>query len=200
MNAGRISHRRRILVFCASSGSCAARYHEAAHALGRAIARAGHTVVYGGGAVGSMGALADGALEEGGAVVGIIPRFMRELEWAHAGLSELRLVEDMQERKRAMLTTSDAIVTLPGGSGTLEELFEAITAKRLGLFPHPIVILNQADYYEPLFRLLETSVRERFMNDAHLDMWQGVDRVEEVLPAIESAASWPENAVEFATR
>jgi len=191
---------RRILVFCASSGSCEPHFHDAAENLGREIARAGHTVVYGGGAVGSMGAVANGALAEGGPVVGIIPRFMRELEWAHPEISELRLVDDMQQRKRDMLAASDAIVTLPGGSGTFEELFEAITSKRLGLYPKPIVILNQGGFYDPLFQLLESSVSERFMNEAHLEMWHAVDRVEDVLPAIDSAVQWPEDAVEFATR
>jgi len=191
---------RRILVFCASSGSCEPHFHDAAEALGRNIARAGHTVVYGGGAVGSMGAVADGALAEGGAVVGIIPRFMRELEWAHSNLTELHLVEDMQQRKRDMLASSDAIVTLPGGSGTFEELFEALTSKRLGLFPNPIVILNQFGFYDPLFKLLESSVSERFMNESHLEMWHEVEHVEDVLPAIDAAAEWPENALEFATR
>ncbi len=192
--------RRRILVFCASSGSCEPHFHEAAHGLGREIARAGHALVYGGGSVGSMGAVADGALAEGGEVIGIIPRFMRELEWAHAGLSELRIVEDMQQRKRDMLAASDAIVTLPGGSGTLEELFEAITSKRLGLYPNPIVILNQGGFYDPLFSLLEGSVSQRFMHEAHLEMWRAVERVDEILPAIEASAQWPGNALEFATR
>ena len=194
------SQGRRILVFCASSTACEPHYHEAAADLGRRIARAGHTLVYGGGAVGSMGAVADAALEEGGHVVGIIPRFMTELEWSHRGIQELELVDDMQSRKRLMLETADAIVTLPGGSGTFEELFDAITSKRLGLFAHPLVILNQNGFYDPLFRLLESSVSERFMNEQHLDIWQSVDRVDEILPAIEAAEPWPENAVEFATR
>lgn len=192
--------KRRILLFCASSTACAPHFHEAAQAVGRAIARAGHILVYGGGAKGSMGAAADGALAAGGEVIGIIPRFMRELEWAHHGLHELRLVDDMQTRKRLMLETADAIVTLPGGSGTFEELFDAITAKRLGIFAHPIVILNQNGFYEPLFRLMESSVAERFMNDQHLTIWQAVDHVDEILPAIEAMEPWPENAVEFATR
>jgi len=191
---------RRILVFCASSTACEPHFHAAADRLGRAIARAGHTLVYGGGAVGSMGSVADGALEEGGHVVGIIPRFMREREWAHHGIQELELVDDMQTRKRMMLETADAIVTLPGGSGTFEELFDAITSKRLGIFSHPIVILNQNGFYDPLFRLLESSVAERFMHEQHLDIWHAVDHVDEVLPTIESAEPWPENAVEFATR
>jgi len=191
---------RTVLVFCASSRSCDPTFHAAAAELGAMIARAGNTLVYGGGAVGSMGALADAALAEGGHVLGVIPRFMRELEWAHTGLTELRLVDDMQQRKREMLQMADAIVTLPGGSGTFEELFEAITSKRLGLFSKPIVIVNQGQFYDPLFNLLHSSVEERFMNDEHLEMWQAVDTVHEALPAIESAAAWPEDAVRFATR
>jgi uncharacterized protein (TIGR00730 family) len=191
---------RRVLVFCASSRACDPAFHDAAAELGAAIARAGHRLVYGGGAVGSMGALADAALSEGGEVLGIIPRFMRELEWAHGELTELRLVEDMGQRKREMLEVADAIVTLPGGSGTFEELFDALTAKRLGLFPKPIIIVNQDGFYEPLFKLLHRSVDERFMNDEHLEMWHAVDSVDDVLPAIESAAVWPQDAVRFATR
>jgi len=191
---------RRVLVFCASSSACDPTFHDAAAELGRAIARAGNTLVYGGGAVGSMGALADAALAEGGHVLGIIPRFMRELEWAHSGLTELRLVDDMQQRKREMLRVADAIVTLPGGSGTLEELFEAITMKRLGLFSKPIIIVNQDRFYDPLFQLLRSSVERRFMNDVHLDMWEAVDTIDDVLPAIASAAVWPEDALRFATR
>lgn len=191
---------RRVLVFCASSRSCDPAYHAAAAVLGRALALAGDTVVFGGGGVGSMGALANSALEAGGRVIGIQPRFMRELEWTHPGLSELVLVDDMQERKREMLRVADAIVTLPGGSGTFEELFEAITSKRLGLYPKPIVILNQRGFYDPLLELLTSSVNERFMNEAHLEMWRAVDRVDDILPAIDSAAHWPDDAVEFATR
>ena len=194
-----LSTNRRILVFCASSASCERHFHDAAETLGRAVARAGHTVVYGGGAKGSMGSLADGALAEGGNVVGILPHFMRELEWAHPGITELRLVDDMQSRKRLMLDSADAIVALPGGSGTFEELFEAITSKRLGLSRHPIVIVNQRGFYDPLFELLERSVAERFMHENHRDIWQAVEHVDEVLPAIAAAAAWPEDAVGFAT-
>lgn len=191
---------RHVLVFCASSGSCDPAFHSAAAELGRALAARGDTIVYGGGAVGSMGALANAALEAGGRVIGIIPRFMREREWAHPGISELRLVDDMQQRKREMLRIAEAIVTLPGGSGTLEELFEALTAKRLGLFRHPIVIVNQGGFYDPLFRLLQSSVDERFMSEAHLEMWQAVSSVEHVLPALAVAPHWPEDAIGFATR
>lgn len=191
---------RRVLVFCASSASCDAAFHEAAEELGRAIAEGGDTLVYGGGAVGSMGAVANAALAAGGPVVGIIPRFMRELEWAHEGLTELRLVDDMQTRKRDMLALADAIVTLPGGSGTFEELFDALTAKRLGLFPKPIIILNQGGFYDPLFTLLGRSVDERFMSEEHRALWHAVDRAEEIMPSIDAVAPWPDDAVRFATR
>ncbi len=190
---------REVLVFCASSRSCDPAFHAAAAELGRALARAGDSIVYGGGGVGSMGALADAAIAEGGRVIGIQPRFMRELEWTHAALTELVLVEDMQERKREMLRRADAIVTLPGGSGTFEELFDALTAKRLGLFPKPIVIVNQGGFFEPLFTLLRRSVEERFMHENHLGMWQAVDHVHEVLAAIHGATPWPAHAVEFAS-
>ena len=143
---------RSVLVFCASSSTCDPAYHDAAASLGHAIASAGDTLVYGGGAVGSMGAMADAALAQGGSVVGVIPRFMRELEWAHPGLTELQLVDDMHERKREMLRLADAIVALPGGSGTFEELFEAITQKRLGLF-------TKADHHLQSERLLRRTLR-----------------------------------------
>src|SRR5262245_3902365 len=112
----------RVCVYCASSRTCAAEYHEAAHRLGRILADAGVTVIYGGGGAGSMGALADGAISRGGRVIGVLPRFMQELEWGHKQLSELRLVEDLRIRKHMMLSESHAVIALPGGSGTLDEL------------------------------------------------------------------------------
>ena len=113
---------RSVCVYCASSGTCAPVFHDAAFRLGVALAEAGFTLVYGGGATGSMGAVADGALSRGGRVVGVLPRFMAELEWGHDRLSELHLVDDMRTRKHEMLSRSQGVVALPGGSGTLEEL------------------------------------------------------------------------------
>ena len=188
---------RRVLVFCASSRSCDPVFHGAAEALGRALVQAGDEIVYGGGHVGSMGALADAAIAAGGRVTGIQPHFMRELEWTHPSLSELVLVEDMQARKREMLRVADAIVTLPGGSGTFEELFDALTAKRLGFFPKPIVIVNQRGFFDPLLTMLRRSVEERFMHEAHLEMWQVVDSIPEVVPALASAPEWSDRAIEF---
>ena len=124
----------RVCVYCASSRQTDGAYYEAAACLGRSLAQQGVAIVYGGGAVGSMGALADAALAEGGKVIGVLPRFMYDLKWGHRGLSEMLIVNDLHERKRLMIDEVDAVIALPGGCGTLEELFEAITWKRLGLF------------------------------------------------------------------
>jgi uncharacterized protein (TIGR00730 family) len=189
---------RSICVYCASSRACDPAYHEVASAVGRLLAGAGCAVVYGGGRSGSMGALADAALAAGGRIVGVIPRFMVDLEWGHDDLTELHVVEDMRTRKHEMLTRASAVVALAGGTGTLEELFEAITLKRLGLFLGPIVIVNTRGYYDALLAQLRTAVTERFIDGRHEAMWTVVASAEEVLPAIESAAAWGEDARGFA--
>lgn len=186
-----------VTVYCASSRRAHPEFRETARRLGELLAEAGVTVVYGGGAVGSMGALADGALERGGRVEGVLPRFMHDLEWGHARLSDLHVVSDLHERKRLMIDRSDAIVALPGGCGTFEELFEAITWKRLGLYTSPIVLVNVRGFYDPALALLEAAVREHFMDDRHRDMWSVVDGPDEVLDAIRRAPSWSEDARAF---
>jgi hypothetical protein len=188
----------RICVYAASSAHCPAYFHDAARALGAHLAQAGCTIVYGGGGVGLMGALADGALAHGGQVIGIIPRFMTEVEWQHPGLATLDVVEDMRERKHRLLTGSDAVVALPGGCGTLEELFEAITLKRLGLYFNPIVLLNVREFWTPLQRFMEQIIEQRFMNPDHKDMWSLVDGVEDVLPRIRATPPWREDARAYA--
>ncbi len=187
-----------ICVYCASSQLCDAAYHEAACRLGEVLAEAGLTVIYGGGAMGSMGALASGALSRGGRIIGVIPQFMLELEWGHRGLTELRVVEDMRIRKHVMLSQSEGVVALPGGSGTLEELFEAITLKRLGVYVHPIILVNTRNFFAPLIRLLEDTVAERFMDPRHLRMWDVVASPEEVPAALSAATPWTEDARKFA--
>jgi uncharacterized protein (TIGR00730 family) len=179
-----------VCVYCASSERCAPEYHDAARELGATLAAAGYSIIYGGGAVGSMGALADGALERGGKVVGILPQFMKELEWGHPRLTELRIVEDMRTRKHLMLSQSQGVVALPGGSGTLEELFEALTLKRLGLYVHPIVLVNTRNYFAPLLQLLEHAVAERFMNPLHREMWDVVAEPRDVPRALANARDW----------
>lgn len=187
---------RAVCVYCASSRIAHPEYREAAFRLGETLAGHGMTVIYGGGGKGSMGALADGALSKGGRVVGILPRSMADLEWGHPGLSELRLVEDMRTRKHLMLTGAQAAIALPGGCGTLEELLEAITLKRLGLFLGPIVLVNTRGFFQPLLELLSRAVTERFMDDRHPLMWQVVAQPEEVPAALGRAPSW---SAEFRT-
>jgi uncharacterized protein (TIGR00730 family) len=189
---------RSVCVYCASSRTSDPEYRQAAFTLGAVLAQQGIAIVYGGGAVGSMGALADGALAHGGRVVGILPRFMADLELGHKGLSELKLVEDMRSRKHLMLTGSDAVIALPGGSGTLEELFEALTLKRLGLYRRPVLLVNTRGYFAPLQALLEHAVREHFMDERHLEMWQVVDRPEEVPTVLASTPNWRADARSFA--
>lgn len=188
----------RICVYCASSQMCDAVYHAAATRLGECLAEAGCTIVYGGGAVGLMGSLANGALSCGGKVVGIIPRFMTDVEWQHPGIENLEVVEDMRERKHRLLTGSDAVVALPGGCGTLEELFEAITLKRLGLYFNPIVLVNIRDFYAPLQAFMDKVIGERFMNPEHAAMWSLVDAPEDVLPRIRATQKWREDARDYA--
>jgi uncharacterized protein (TIGR00730 family) len=188
----------RVCVYCASSRSADGEYRRAARALGHILGGAGVTIVYGGGSSGSMGALAEGALTAGGRVVGVMPRFMNDLEWAHRNLTELELVDDMHQRKRRMIEGVDAVVALPGGCGTLEELFEAITLKRLGLFFEPIVLVNTRGFFDMCVRLLERSVEERFMDRRHLGMWSLVERPEDVLPAIRDSLPWRRDARAFA--
>lgn len=189
---------RSVCVYCASSGRSPAVYLEAAARLGHTLATAGLQIVYGGSSLGSMGRMAEAALDAGGIVTGVLPRFMDELEWGHRKLTELRLVDDMHERKRTMLELSDAVVALPGGCGTLEELFEAITWKRLGLFFGPVVLVNINGFYDPCVALLNRTVDERFMDEKHRAMWSVVAEPEAVPEALRTLPEWPREARGFA--
>lgn len=193
-----MARQRSICVYCASSDASDVVYRDAARRLGEILTAQGYAVIYGGGATGSMGALADGVVASGGTITGVMPRFMMELEWAHKSLTELRVVEDMRIRKHMMLSESDGLVTLPGGPGTLEELFEALTLKRLGLYTNPIVLVNTRNYFDPLVAVLEHAVAERFMHPRHVAMWQIVAEPEDVPAALANAPEWPSAAREFA--
>lgn len=179
-----------VCVYCASSSKCNKQFLESAYLLGQLLAINGFRIVYGGGSAGLMGQLADGGLSVGGSVSGIIPGFMQELEWGHKGLSELRQVNSMHERKLAMMIESQAIVALPGGCGTMEELLEAITWKRLGLITSAIVIVNELGYYDPLLTMLDKSIDEQFMRSEHRGIWTVVESVDEVPNAINNATEW----------
>ena len=190
--------RHTVCVYCASSNACDPTYHDVARRLGGLLAAAGCALVYGGGRAGSMGALADGALAHGGRVVGIIPRFMRELEWGHEELTELHVVEDMRTRKHEMLARASAVVALAGGCGTFEELMEAVTLKRLGLYLGPIVIVNTGGYYDPMLEQFARAIEGRFMDARHGAMWQVVSEPEEVVAALETAPGWDAESIQFA--
>jgi uncharacterized protein (TIGR00730 family) len=187
-----------VCVYCASSERTPAVYLEAASQLGRALAEAGIGIVYGGSSLGSMGRLAAAALEAGGRVTGVLPRFMDDLEWGHRSLTELRLVDDMHERKRIMLELSDAVVALPGGCGTLEELFEAITWKRLGLYRGPVILVNVNGFYDSCLQLLARCVAEEFMDAKHSEMWSVAENSNVVVEVLRSAPEWPADARSFA--
>ena len=180
----------RVCVYCASSRQCDEVYMDAAERLGRHLARHQATLVYGGGGAGAMGRLAEGALRAGGAAIGVIPRFMVELEWGHKRLTELCVVDDMRERKHRMLKGADAVVALPGGCGTLEELFEAMTLKRLGQYLGPIILVNTRRFYDRIVDALDHCIAEHFMDTRHRHMWTLVSEPEEVLEAIQTAPRW----------
>lgn len=190
--------KRLVCVYAASSRSCHPDYHDAASRLGRFLARNRFAIIYGGGRAGLMGALADGALAEGGQITGVLPRFMNELEWGHNGLTELHLVDDMHTRKARLLANSDAVVALPGGCGTLEELMEVVTLKRLGLYMGPIILVNTRGFYDALLQLLSRMIEERFMDTRHRQMWQVVSQPEEVGDAFAAAPPWSHDARKFA--
>jgi uncharacterized protein (TIGR00730 family) len=157
----------RLCVFCGSNEGARPEYAAAARALGREIATQGLGLVYGGASVGLMGIVADAALEAGGEVIGVIPESLWQKEIAHRGLTELRVVASMHERKAQMADLSDGFIALPGGIGTLEELFEVWTWSQLGLHAKPVALLNVADYYTPLIRFLDSAVAERFLRPEH---------------------------------
>jgi uncharacterized protein (TIGR00730 family) len=154
---------RRVLVFCGSSPGRLPAYVDAAGALGAELAAQGLGLVYGGAQVGLMGAVADAVLAQGGEVIGVIPRMLVEKEVAHTGLSDLRVVETMHERKALMESLADGVIALPGGFGTLEELFEIVTWAQLGLHSKPVGLLNVAGYFDQLLVFIDNMVAERFV-------------------------------------
>lgn len=161
---------KRVCVFCGSSPGSRPVYGETAARLGRLLAGRGLGLVYGGGSVGLMGIAADAALAAGGEVIGVIPHALVVREVGHTGLSDLRVVDTMHERKALMAELSDGFLALPGGIGTLEEWFEVWTWGQLGLHGKPFGLLNVAGYYDPLLAMLDQMVGERFLRDTHRAM------------------------------
>jgi len=182
-----------ICIYCASSTQIDPVYFDHARLLGRQLAEAHIRIVNGAGNIGLMGAVSDAALEAGGEVTGVIPRFMVEQGWNHTGLTETIVVNDMHERKQTMARLSDAVIALPGGYGTLEELLEIITWKQLGLYLNPIVILNTNGYYDPLLQLFRQAVDERFMRPLHADLWAVTDTPEEAVRLAQTLPVWDQD-------
>lgn len=182
---------RAVGLYCGSLLGRDPRHREAAARFGRAVARRGLGLVYGGGAVGLMGVAADAALAAGGAVVGVIPRFLLEREVGHGGVSELIVVESMHERKAAIAGRADAFVALPGGIGTLEELAETWTWTLLGLHAKPCGVLNVAGYFDPLLAFLDQMAAEGFVSGPHRALLAVAAEPDELLDRLAAAAPPP---------
>lgn len=187
-----------VCVYSASSTKIDSVYFETAHELGTLLAQNGIRVVNGAGNMGLMAAVSDAALAAGGKVTGVIPHFMVEQNWHHTGLSELIEVNTMHERKQTMAALSDAVIALPGGCGTLEELLEVITWKQLGLYLNPIVILNVKGYYDPLLEMFARAAEEHFMGTRHMDIWCVAHTPEEAVAQIQTTPIWDVSIRKFA--
>jgi len=168
---------RSVCVFCGSAPGARPSYSAAARELGGALARAGLTLVYGGGRLGLMGITADAVLAAGGRVIGVIPRMLIERELAHPGLTRQHVVSTMHERKTLMAEISDAFVGLPGGMGTFDELVEIVTWAQLGLHAKPVVLANIDNYYAPLYAMLDNAVTEGFVTPKSRAYWRDADSV-----------------------
>ena len=173
-----------VCVYCGSAFGTRDVYREAATALGQAMAAAGITLVYGGGRVGLMGGIADAVLAAGGRAIGVIPQLLVDKEVAHAGLSELHVVADMHERKRMMADLCDGFIAMPGGAGTLEELFEVYTWAQLGYHDKPIGLLNVDGFYDPLITMLRHTAQEGFLRNDFVDLLLIEDRAPALLTAL----------------
>lgn len=193
-----MNHIKSVTTYCASSTQIDERYFEAARQLGALLAQKNIRVINGAGNIGLMRAISDATLEAGGQVTGVIPAFMVEQGWHHQGLSELRITDTMHERKQLMADLSDGIIALPGGCGTLEELLEIITWKQLGLYIHPIVILNTEGYYDALIEMLQHAVNERFMRQQHKDIWQVANTPEEAVELLYTTPLWDKSVRKLA--
>ncbi len=181
----------KICIYCASSKAIPSTYFELSKKTAELLAGEGHHLIYGGGARGLMGQIADTYLEKGGEVTGVIPGFMKEVEWDHPGVKNMHVVKDMIERKQMFFDLSDLLMALPGGVGTLEELSEALSLKRLGLIRHPIIIANFNGFYDEFLIYLNKMVDQDFMGEKGRDLWTEIQKPEEIIDAITNCEPWP---------
>ncbi len=189
---------KNVCVYSASSTKIASIYFEMAEELGHLLARKGINLINGAGSSGLMGTISNAALQAGGTVTGVIPRFMVEQGWHHQGLTHLVETETMHERKQLMAEMSDGVIALPGGCGTLEELLEIITWKQLGIYLKPIVILNVNGYFDPLLDMLQKAIEENFMREEHRAIWQVATTAEEAVEQLFQAPAWSREIRKFA--
>lgn len=173
-----------VAIYCASSSEIDAVYVDAATRLGKLLARNKITCINGGGNLGLMGAIIDSVLLHGGKIKGVIPQFMVDSGWCHQELTEQIITSTMHERKHKMAELSDAVIAMPGGVGTLEELLEIITWKQLGLYRNPIIILNINNYYQSLLEMFDTMIEENFLHQRYRDLWRVVNTPEEAIAAL----------------
>ncbi len=193
------SNKKQASVFCGSSSRVAGHFLDGARSVARVLCDCGLGIVYGGGGVGMMGALADEALACGGDVQGIIPRFMVEREWAHPGLSNMDIVGTMAERKTRMLELGDIVIALPGGMGTLDEFFEATTLSQLGRLRSPLLIFNQAGYFDPLISLRDHMQVHGFIDSSRTAQWHVVADAEALRSFIERWCGMADREVNHAS-
>ena len=187
---------REICVFAASSSRVDKKYTDAAYELGREIARHGVICVNGAGREGLMRAVSDGALDAGGYAVGIIPEFMVDNGWDYDRMSEVIITKDMHSRKEMMIGRADAIVALPGGCGTLEELLEVITWKQLGLYKGAIVICNIDGFFDCLLSMFDRCMRDSFMKESHARLWHVISEVDELFDVLDKIDIADDNKIE----
>ena len=187
-----------VCVYCASSSKADKKYLDAAYTLGKILAESKIRCVFGAGKTGLMGALAQGVIDNKGEIVGVIPEFMIEEGWGNKDLTHLEITPTMHSRKETMAQLSDAVVAMPGGCGTFEELMEIITWKQLGLFSGTIIILNTNNYYNPLIEMLNRAVEENFMREEHKTIWQVATTPEEAIVAVKESTGWREDARKIA--
>ncbi len=173
-----------ICVYCGSSDRGSPTHHDAALHLGGIMAKAGIRLVYGGGRIGMMGRIADAVMERGGEVIGIIPQFLEQVEVGHSGVTQLIVTDNMHDRKQKMAEMSDAFLIMPGGLGTLEETFEILTWKQLGLHQKPIIIADIDGYWHHLTELIDHMIAESYAKEENRALFQVIDSIDELLPAL----------------
>jgi uncharacterized protein (TIGR00730 family) len=188
----------KISVFASSSSKIDKVYFKAASKLGSLLAEQGHEIIFGGGSIGLMGALADAALEKKGSLIGVIPQFMKDRGWGHPEVKNMIITEDMSTRKQAIFNIAEAVIALPGGIGTVEELTESITLKQLGIYKGPLVIMNINNFYVPLLSFLDQLIESKFMRDSHKGIWNVVDSPESAVSAINNYKEWMHDPIKIA--